>query len=80
MYIVRLKGDNRRWLVKKAMSLRDAVHAINSARASGSVGWMDIRTIWKPNTPYDELPSEIIAHVSQINSDGTERQPYTQAY
>lgn len=80
MYIVRIKGDNRRWLVKEAMSLCDAVHAINSARASGSIGWKDIRTEYKAGTPYGEWPTETIAHVHQINSDGTERQPYTMAY
>ena len=74
MYIVRLKGDTRRWLVKEAKSLRDTINAINSARASGSIGWKDIRTDYKQGTPYGEWPTEVIAYVAQINSDGTERQ------
>lgn len=80
MYIVRLKGDSRRWLVKEARSLRAAINAINSARASGSVGWTDIQVTYIPGAPIEQCEREMIAHVSQINSDGTERQPYTQAY
>ncbi len=80
MYIVRLKGDSRRWLVKEAKSLAHAVNAINGARAFGSVGFKETKTTYIPGKPYEEWPCEVLAHVSQINSDGTERQPYTQAY
>lgn len=81
MYIVRMKDDpaKRRWKVREAKSLKAAVNAINMARASGSVGATDVITT-DTHKAYEDWNREVQASVVQINSDGTERQPYTQAY
>jgi hypothetical protein len=64
-----------RWKVREARSHADAMDAIASARCSGSVGCKltEDRTLCGGGI-------EIIADVMQINSDGTERQPYSGAY
>lgn len=78
-YIVRTK-DGRRWKVKEAVSLKAACTAISHAIVTGSIGHTDMRTNYVENKPFDEWPRFIVASVHQINSDGTERQPYTTAY
>lgn len=74
MYIIRLK-DGRRWKVREAVSLEAACRAITSARVMGAIGQKDI---------YDQTRVgggiTVRADVIQINSDGSERQPYTEAY
>lgn len=78
-YIVKCK-DGRRWAVLAARSLRDACNAINMARATGSVGQKDLRTQAVAGAPFETWPTETLAHVHQINSDGTLREPYTEGY
>lgn len=65
----------RRWLVREARSLKDAMNAIAQARVTGSVGVKDIL-----NETYVGGGITVLADVVQINSDGTERKPYTEAY
>ena len=59
---------NSRWLVREAKTMEDALNAIANARVTGSVG---------SKAFYD---GELTADVVQVNSDGTEREPYTAAY
>lgn len=73
-YTVKCK-DGRRWKVREARSLNDACSAINMARVSGSVGGKSFL-----NQTYTGGRITVLANVVQINSDGTERQPYTAAY
>lgn len=74
MYYVRLK-DGRRWKVREAVSLAAAMNEISMARVIGSVGGKTI---------LDEThcggSRRVVSDVVQVNSDYTERQPYTQAY
>lgn len=65
----------RRWLVKQAVSREAALDAIASARCSGSVGQTDIE-----DKTFVGGGKRILAEVVQINSDGSERKPYTEAY
>lgn len=74
MYFVKLK-DGRRWKVREAVSLKAACDAIGQARVTGSVGAKDIL-----NETYVGGGITVLADVVQINSDGSERQPYTMAY
>lgn len=67
MYIIKL-NDGRRWKVREAVSLIAACNAITAARVSGSVG------------SKSTLNGVTMADVVQINTDGTERQPYTAAH
>lgn len=75
MYFIRLKNDrhNRRWKVREAKSLRHAIEEIDHARVTGSVGG---------RTDLTRVDGSVVvlADVVQVNSDGSERQPYTQAY
>lgn len=74
MYYVRLK-DGRRWKVREAVSLAAAMNEISMARVTGSIGGKTI---------FDEThcggSHRVISDVVQVNSDNTERQPYTEAY
>jgi hypothetical protein len=74
VYFVRLK-DGRRWKVREAISLKAACTAIAHARVTGSVGAKDVL-----NETYVGGGITVLADVVQINSDGTERQPYSMAY
>lgn len=74
MYYVRLK-DGRRWKVREAVSLAAAINEISMARIAGSIGG---RTTIE--TPYSPNGVRVLADVVQVNSDYTERQPYTKAY
>lgn len=65
--------DGQRWKVREAVSLDRAMSAITSARSTGSIGAKHMRGL------IGEEPT-VEADVIQINSDGTERQPYTAAY
>lgn len=56
------------WKIRTAWSMEDAMDAIMGSRATGSVGG---RTVTN---------DMVIADVVQVNSDGTERKPYTEAY
>lgn len=67
MYIIKL-NDGRRWKVREAVSLEAACDAIASARVSGSIG--------SKHTTNGITQADVI----QINSDGSERQPYTAAH
>ena len=57
-----------RWLVREARSIEDALNAISHARVTGSVGSKTI------------VNDEVTADVVRVNSDGSERKPYTDAY
>lgn len=70
-----IEVGGRSWKVREAKTREDALNAIASARCSGSVGEKVI--IDKRFVGGGE---EVIADVVQINSDGTERQPYTEPY
>jgi hypothetical protein len=74
MYFVKLQ-DGRRWKVREAVSLKAACNAIAHARVTGSVGATDTL-----DQTYSGGGVTVLADVVQINSDGTERQPYTMAY
>lgn len=73
LYFVKLP-DGRRWKVRQAVSLSAALVAIAHARVTGSIGHTDLMSRWPDPTEH------VIADVIQINSDGTERQPYQEAY
>lgn len=62
----------RRWKIREARSYQDAMNGISAARASGSVG----------DRSYLHVDGKVftLADVVQVNSDNTERQPYTKAY
>lgn len=63
------------WKIRQAISMNAAINAITSARISGSVGAKLSR-----DDTYIGGTKYIEADVVRLNSDGTERQPYTQAY
>lgn len=65
----------RRWKIREAKTMEHALGAIASARVSGSVG--SSSTL---NETYMGGGITVLASVVQINSDGTERQPYTEPY
>lgn len=67
MYYIRMK-DGRRWKVREATSIKAACSAIANAAVSGSVG---------SSTYVNDV---CVADVVQVNSDNTERRPYTAAY
>lgn len=71
--IVKVAG--RRWKVREARSWRDVEDEIGHARATGSIGG---------SSTLDQTRCgggvTVLADVVQVNSDGTERQPYTMAY
>lgn len=70
-----IEVGGRRWKVREAKTREDALNAIASARCSGSVG--------ERQTHDKRLCGgalEVLADVVQINSDDTERQPYTEPY
>lgn len=70
-----IEHAGRNWLVREAVSRMAAINAIDDARISGSVGSKNIsdKTMCGGGVV-------VLADVVQINSDGTERQPYTDAY
>lgn len=74
MYYLRFK-DGQRWKVREAVSLKAALNGIAHATVTGSIG--DKLTI-------DERLCgggiRIISDVIQVNSDNTEREPYSQGY
>lgn len=70
-----IEVGNSRWLVREAVSEEAARNAIAMARVSGSVGARDVL-----DKSYVNGAITVQADVVQINSDGTERQPYTEAY
>lgn len=70
-----LEVGGRRWKIREAVTEEAALNAIASARVSGSIGskhTLDETDIGGGIT--------VLADVVQINSDGTERQPYTPEY
>lgn len=64
-----------RWKVREAVSEEAALNAIASARCSGSVGHKDVI-----DYRYAGGGEKVLADVVQINSDGSDRQPYTEPY
>lgn len=70
-----IEVGGRRWLVREAKSREDALDAIAEARCTGSVGSKTI-----VDRRFVGGGVEVLADVVQINSDGTERKPYTEAY
>ena len=74
--VIVVRGE-RRWLIREAVNMDAAENAIAHARVSGSVGHTDAKSRWDGTKIVDEVT---LASVVQINSDGTERQPYTEAY
>lgn len=71
--IVEVAG--RRWKIREAVSMEKALSAISFARCSGSVGSKSV-------VDSTRCGGGIVveASVVQINSDDTERQPYTEPY
>lgn len=80
LYYVRLKDDKhkRRYKVRQAKSLTNVINCILFAQASGSVGGVDTRTDYYSGFPHGN--PEVLADVVEVNSDNTERAPYTKAY
>ena len=70
-----IQKDGRKWKVREARSLEDALSVIASARASGSVG--SKHTLDETRMGGDII---VLADVVQVNSDLTERQPYQAVY
>jgi hypothetical protein len=66
-YIVRCP-NGQRWKVRDARSLDAALDQIALARVTGSIGGKTT------------CNGTLLADVVQINSDGSERQPYSQVY
>lgn len=64
-----------RWLIREAESKAAAENAISMARVSGSIGHRDVL-----DATCIGGGVTVLADVVQINSDGTERKPYTRAY
>lgn len=73
--IIRINGDDRRWKIREAISLKAAVSAISGARVTGSIGQKNTL-----NETYTGGGITVLADVIQVNSDNTERQPYVEAY
>lgn len=73
--IIRDKSDkhNRRWKIREAVSLEAAMIAITSARVSGSIGAKNTL-----NETFIGGDITVLADVVQVNSDNTERTPYTE--
>lgn len=67
--------DGTRWLVRDARSRADAINEIAMARVHGCIGG-------KSYLDETRVGGKVIciADVVQINSDYSERQPYTKAY
>lgn len=70
-----IEVDGTRWLVREAGSREDALSEIAEAKVTGSVG---SKSVLSRGLVGDK--DEVLADVVQINSDGTERKPYTAAY
>lgn len=70
-----VEAHGRRWKVREALSMGHALGAILDAAVSGSVGArriLDERFVGGGQT--------VQADVVEINSDGSERKPYTTRY
>ena len=65
---------NQRWKIRRAISIASAMNCIIHATALGSVSGKDY--VMSDKDGEDVL----VADVVQVNSDGSERQPYTQAF
>jgi hypothetical protein len=72
MYIVRCPTGDR-WKVREAVSLKEALNEIAHAKVTGSVGSASYLA-------EAGRPQRCLANVVRLNSDNTERQPYTEAY
>ena len=70
-----IEVGGQRWKVREAKTRENALNAIASARGSGSVG-----TKIAIDKTYCGGGVEVLADVVQINSDDTERLPYTESY
>lgn len=70
-----IEVGSQRWLVRQAKSRHEALAAVTDARVTGSVG---AKTIL--NETFVGGGMTVLADVVQINSDGTERRPYTEPY
>jgi len=70
-----IECGGRRWLVREAKTRDAALSAIASARCTGSIG---------ERVTHDKRlcggSVEVYADVVQINSDGSERKPYSESY
>lgn len=64
-----------RWKIREAVSMKEAEYAIASSRCSGAVGTKHVL-----NETYVGGGITVLADVVQVNSDDTERKPYTDAY
>lgn len=67
--------NGRNWLIRQAVNMDEAMYAINTARCAGSVGYKHII-----DNTFVGGTIDVLADVHVLNSDGTERQPYTEAY
>ncbi len=79
IYYVRCK-DGQRWKVKEARSLQCALNCIAHARVTGSVGAKDSHTLAQAGVPMRLWPTYVTADVVQVNSDNSERRPYTESF
>lgn len=70
-----LEVGGRNWKVREAITEEAALDEIANARVMGSVGSKSTL-----NQTHMGGGISVIADVVQINSDGTERQPYADAY
>lgn len=78
LYYLRIKSDKaqRRWKVRKAVSLRAAYNEVIWAMASGSIGGTTTVT----DVGSDGRTLTVEADVIRVNSDNTEARPYEKAY
>ena len=65
---------NQRWKIRRATSISVGVNCIIHSIALGSIGGKDYVTSDKDG---EEI---LVADVVQVNSDGSERQPYTESF
>ena len=65
---------NQRWKIRRATSISVGVNCIIHAAALGSVSGKDYVMSDK------DSKNVLVADVVQVNSDGSERQPYTEAF
>jgi hypothetical protein len=73
--IIEMNGT--RWKVREAVSKDQALAAIAEARVTGSIGLKMVQHSVLERGGVDKV---VLADVVQINSDDTERKPYTAVY
>lgn len=80
--IIRLPGKTgpgSRWKIREAVSIEAACNAIVAARMTGSVGHRDLSATFPPNSiSWVDRIESVLADVVQVNSDNSERKPYSE--